>query len=76
MRKIIQHVLPPVGTVLRHEIRRKGGNNILLAKIVKTDSKAGKGILYDDKIYDNMTTAARAAGGYVVNGWVYWKIEK
>jgi len=72
----IQHVFPRIGTVLRHETRRKGVKNILLAKIVKTDSKTGKGILYGDKIYDNMTDAARAAGGYSVNGWVYWKIGR
>jgi hypothetical protein len=52
MRKQIQHVYPPVGTVLTHQIKSiRSKNKIIMAEIVRTGSKTGYGILYNGKIY-------------------------
>ena len=76
-KKFIKHEMPPFGTVLVHKTRPKQGESTkLFAKVVKTDSKNGVGILCDGKIYRSMTAAARVAGGYIVDGWNYWKNDK
>jgi len=73
----IQHTMPPIGTILMHQTRGKGAENqILFAEIVKADNRAGVGILYDKKIYGTMSAAAYAAGGYSVDGWMYWKVKR
>lgn len=77
MRKKIQHVMPPIGTILIHKTRGKGKENETLnAKVIKTESKTGVGILVGNKTYASMTGAACAASGYNVDGWIYWKIKK
>jgi hypothetical protein len=72
----MQHVIPSVGTILIHKTRLKGTKcKTLYATIVETQTKTGISVLHGKKIYNSMTAAARAAGGYRVNGWTYWKIE-
>jgi len=75
--KIMPHKMPPAGTVLVHKTRPRSGKGVILyAKVVQMSPESGIGIFYSGQIYKTMSAAARAAGGYMVDGWLYWKQEK
>ena len=69
MPKKIKHEMPPVGTRLKG--RTKG--NDVYAEIVSRE-KDTVGILFNGVVYDSMSAAARAATGWSIDGWLFWKI--
>ncbi len=67
--------LPGIGTNLI-AFKRKPNRSIVRATIVAhPDSARGSAVLFDGKVYDSLTSAARAATGYETNGWLWWKNE-
>ena len=82
-KKLIRHQMLEIGAELIHQTRPKEGpRKILNATVIditpgiKKGSKSHIFIRYDGKIYQSISAAARAASGYTVDGWDYWKIQK
>lgn len=65
----IQHKIPPVGAKLAGRTR----GQYVFAEVVQAETKTSVGILFDGTVYESMSGAARAATGYSINGWVFWK---
>jgi len=72
-----------IGEELIHQTRPKHGpSKILDATVIDITPGIKRGannhifIRYDGKIYQSISAAARAASGYTVDGWDYWKIQK
>lgn len=65
--------LPPVGTILHGKFKGKPYQ----ARIVKDEnSRNGKSIKYNNKLYPSMSAAAKAITNQSVNGWRFWKYEE
>jgi len=59
----------PAGSVLVHKGRRQGERNVE-AKIERD------GVHVEGRVYPSLSTAARAATGHAINGWVYWRLAE
>ena len=69
--KIERH-LPPVGTTLKANYKKKEYK----AKIVeKLDFPEHRAVSFDNAFYKTMTAAAVALTKHSINGWDFWKIE-
>lgn len=66
--KIVHEWLPD-GTKLRGRSRKKE----FYAEVVSSKTKTGKARLFNNKMCESMSGAARAATGYSVDGWIFWK---
>jgi hypothetical protein len=69
-RRKIVHEWPPIGTIL--EGSRPGKK--FVAEVVKCESKVGKAIKFQGKIYGSMSRAAYEATGKSTDGWIFWKV--
>ena len=72
-RKEIERHLPPVGTNLVAQYKKKQYQ----AKIVQnTDFPEGKAVSFDNVLYKSLTGAAVAVTKNSTNGWLFWQIKK
>lgn len=59
----------PAGSVIVHKGRRR--NERKVEAVVEQD-----GVHLEGRVYKSLSTAARAAEGHAVNGWVYWRLAE
>ena len=72
-RKKIERHLPPVGTNLVAQYKKKQYQ----AKIVKNpDFPEGKAVSFDNVLYRSLTGAAKAITKVSWNGWIFWKVRE
>jgi len=69
-RKKIARQLPPVGIALT--ATHKGEPHTAVIVEAK-DRPAGRAVKYGDQLFASLSAAGKAAGGYAVNGWRFWR---
>ena len=71
--KIMERHLPPIGTNLVAQYKKKQYQ----AKIVAEPAfREGKAVRFDDVLYKSLTSAAQAVTKNSRNGWLFWKIKQ
>jgi len=69
-RKKIARQLPPVGTTLTGRSRGQSHTAII---VEAKGGPAGRAVKYGDHLFASLSAAAKAAAGYPVNGWRFWR---
>ena len=64
--------LPPIGTVLTHEFRGRGGKRVVATVVEAQGFPEGRSVRLDGKLYRSLSAAAASLTGRPTNGWTFW----